>query len=101
MLISNAPTVTNAREAAEKMEAVLLQQLLSSAHLFSSGSSAPGASIRSGLFEEALAEAVAHGGGVGIAKLLEGSAKGSDSALNGSGARVETPGEAPSDPRHV
>ena len=87
------------KDAAEKMEALLLQQLLSSAHLFGKSSTAPGAVLRGDLFAEALAEAVAKSGEVGIAKLLDGSS----TALNGSAGRVETTGEAPasSDPRHV
>jgi hypothetical protein len=67
--------------------------------VFGKPSAAPGASLRGDLFAEALAEAVAKSGEVGIAKFLDGSSK----SLKGNGGRVETPGEAPasSDPRHV
>lgn len=68
-----APINSNATQdqAAEKMEALLLQKLIDSAHLLGK-SSAPGASIHADMFAEALAEAVAHqNGGLGIAKTLE------------------------------
>ena len=96
LLIGNGPAARDSKDAAEKMEALLLQQLLSSAHLFGKASSAPGASVRGDLFAEALAEAVAKSGEVGIAKLLNNSPP----ALKGFDGRVETSGEAPRDPRH-
>jgi hypothetical protein len=83
------------------MEALLLQQLLSSSHLFGKSSTAPGAALRGDLFAEALAEAVAKSGEVGIARLLDGSKGAPTKALNGSGSRVEASSEAPSDPRPV
>jgi len=101
LLLGNGPAASSPQDAAEKMEALLLQQLLSSAHLFGKSSTAPGASLRGDLFAEALAEAVAKSGEIGIAKLLSPSQNSSPAGLNGSGGRVETPGEAPSDPRHV
>jgi Rod binding domain-containing protein len=96
------------KEAAEKMEALLLQQMLSSAHLFGKSDS-PGASLRGDLFSEALAEAVAKSGGVGIAKLFEPKAdpasphvaSAEQVPLIGSDGSAEAQGEAPSDPRHV
>ena len=97
LLLGSGPAASSPKDAAEKMEALLLQQLLSSAHLFGKSSTAPGAALRGDLFAEALAEAVAKSGEVGIAKLIDQS----PTALNGTGGRVETLGEAPSDPRHV
>ncbi len=97
LLLGSGPAASSPKDAAEKMEALLLQQLLSSAHLFGKTSTAPGAALRGDLFAEALAEAVAKSGETGIAKLLEQSPK----ALNGFGSRVEASSEATSDPRHV
>ena len=89
------------KDAAEKMEALLLQQLLKSAHLTGGNSSAPGASIRGDLFAEALSEAVAKSGGLGIAHLFEPKAESTQKPLIGSKAGVEASGEAPRDSRHV
>ena len=89
------------KDAAEKMEALLLQQLLKSAHLTGGSSSAPGASIRGDLFAEALSEAVAKSGGLGIARLFEPKPESKPAPLIGSRAGVEAPGEAPSDSRQV
>jgi Rod binding domain-containing protein len=100
LLLGTGPAASSPKDAAEKMEALLLQQLVSSANLFgkpSGAASSPGTALRGDLFAEALAEAVAKSGGVGIARLLDSSSP----PLNRSGARVETLGEAPSDPRHV
>ena len=87
------------KEAAEQMEALLLQRLLAAAHLFGK-SDAPGASLRGDLFAEALAEAVAKSGGLGIAKVLQ-PPENRQARLISSGGRAEALGEAPSDPRHV
>jgi hypothetical protein len=99
-LLAPLPASATPKDAAEKMEALLLQRMLASAHLFGTSSS-PGASIRADLFSEALAEAVAHSGSLGIAKTLlppEGPAA---PALKESGGRVEAGSAGPLDPRHV
>ena len=101
LLLGSGPAASGPKDAAEKMEALLLQQLLSSAHLFGKSSTAPGAALRGDLFAEALAEAVAKSGEVGIARLLDGSQTSSTNALNGFGSRVEALGEATSDPRQA
>ena len=101
LLLGSGPAASSPKDAAEKMEALLLQQLLSSAHLFGKSSTAPGAALRGDLFAEALAEAVAKSGEVGIARLLDQSQTASPRALNEFGSRVEASSEATSDPRHV
>lgn len=99
-----APT---SREAAEKMEALLLQRMLASAHPFGE-SKAPGAALRQDLFLEALAEAVAKAGGLGLAKDLTpqdpgktGATKKVTAGLNESERRVETGEESLRDPRRL
>lgn len=96
LLIGNGPAARDTKDAAEKMEALLLQRMIASAHLLGK-SDAPGAALHGDLFAEALAEAVAKGGGLGIARLLQPS----EDALIDSAGRAEALGEAPSDPRHV
>ena len=101
LLLGSGPAASSPKDAAEKMEALLLQQLLSSSHLFGKSSTAPGAALRGDLFAEALAEAVAKSGEVGIARLLDQSAHAPTNSLIGFGSRVEAFSEATSDPRPV
>ena len=96
LLAATPPSSLGPKQAAEKMEALLLQRMIASAHLLGK-SDAPGAALHGDLFAEALAEAVAKGGGLGIARLLQPS----EDALIDSAGRAEALGEAPSDPRHV
>ena len=60
------------REVAQAAEALVLKQMLSSVHL-GGQSSAPGAALHADLFAEALAEAVAKAGGLGLADALQAS----------------------------
>jgi hypothetical protein len=96
----SADQAADARQAAEKLEALLVQHVVTAAHLFGK-SEAPGASTRADLFAEALAEAVAHGGTLGIAGASTDAAKNLPPALKGSPVRVEATHEGPRDPRHV
>jgi murein DD-endopeptidase MepM/ murein hydrolase activator NlpD len=66
------PPIRNATDASQALEATLLRQLLTSSGAFK-GSQIPGESLHNEMFIEVLADAVAHGGGMGLAKLLEGS----------------------------
>ncbi len=61
--------------AAEAMESLMLQQVLRSSGAFH-GSALAGSGIRSDLFVEAMAEAVAKAGGIGLAAQLERSLSG-------------------------
>lgn len=62
--------VRTPEEAAQRLEAVLLRQLIASSGVFKGGGLA-GGHLRADMFVEALADAVAKGGGLGIAGLLE------------------------------
>jgi len=62
--------VRNGSEAFQQLEAVMLRQMLKSSGAFRS-SDAPGAQLRTDMFIETLADAVAKAGGLGIAKMLE------------------------------
>jgi Rod binding domain-containing protein len=70
--ISNAPIdARNAsHQAAQQLEALLTQKMLEATGAFK-GSGEAGSSQASGLFVEALADAVARSGGLGLAKQLE------------------------------
>jgi murein DD-endopeptidase MepM/ murein hydrolase activator NlpD len=74
-------------EAAKALEAVLLRQLLSSSGAFRS-TGAAGSSLHTDLFVEALAEAVADAGGVGIGRAITAS-------LGGGAPAGTAPGAAP------
>jgi murein DD-endopeptidase MepM/ murein hydrolase activator NlpD len=54
------------REAARSLESMLLRQIIDSAGVFTGGGG-PGAAVRQDLFANALADAVARGGGLGLA----------------------------------
>jgi len=62
--------VRDGSEAFQQLEAVMLRQMLKSSGAFRS-SDAPGAQLRTDMFIETLADAVAKAGGLGIAKMLE------------------------------
>ena len=64
--------IRDAAEGARTLESILLKQLIQSSGAFQ-GMSQAGGKIYGEMFCEALANAVAQGGGVGIAKLVEGS----------------------------
>jgi len=57
-------------EAFQQMEAVMLRQMLQSSGAFRASDS-PGAQLRTDMFVETLADAVAKAGGLGIARMLE------------------------------
>jgi murein DD-endopeptidase MepM/ murein hydrolase activator NlpD len=64
--------IRDAAEGARTLESILLKQLITDSHAFQ-GMSQAGGKIYGEMFCEALANAVAQSGGVGIAKLVEGS----------------------------
>ena len=83
--------IKDAAEGARTLESILLKQLIQDSGAFH-GMSQAGGKIYGEMFCEALANAVAQGGGIGIAKLVEGSfekgagpapAGGSDSNIAG------------------
>ena len=63
--------IKSAAEGARTLESILLKQLIQSSGAFG-GMSQAGGKIYGDMFCEALANAVAQGGGIGIAKLVEG-----------------------------
>ena len=65
---ANAPDATEA--AAQQMEAAILRQLLNASGAFKPAEVA-GGQLRADMFIETLADAVAKGGGIGIARMLE------------------------------
>jgi murein DD-endopeptidase MepM/ murein hydrolase activator NlpD len=62
--------VRDKSEPFQQLEAVMLRQMLKSSGAFRA-SDAPGAQLRTDMFIETLADAVAKAGGLGIAKMLE------------------------------
>lgn len=62
--------VRNDGEAFQQLEAIMLRQMLKSSGAFRAGST-PGAQLRTDMFVETLADAVAKAGGLGVARLLE------------------------------
>jgi murein DD-endopeptidase MepM/ murein hydrolase activator NlpD len=64
--------IKTAAEGARTLESILLKQLIQDSGAFK-GMSQAGGKIYGEMFCEALANAVAQGGGIGIAKLVEGS----------------------------
>lgn len=65
-----AGPVRNPAEAFQQLEAIMLRQMLQSSGAFKAGST-PGAQLRTDMFVETLADAVAKAGGLGIAKMLQ------------------------------
>jgi murein DD-endopeptidase MepM/ murein hydrolase activator NlpD len=77
--------IKDAAEGARTLESILLKQLIQDSGAFR-GMSQAGGKIYGEMFCEALANAVAQGGGIGIAKLVEGSfEKGAAAASAGAG----------------
>src|SRR5438046_5783163 len=74
--------IKDAGDASRALEATLLRQLLSSSGAFK-GSEAAGEQMHAEMFMEALADAVSQSGGLGLAKLLEGS-------IGGEGQEADT-----------
>ncbi|MEP6653010.1 MAG: peptidoglycan DD-metalloendopeptidase family protein [Myxococcales bacterium] len=89
-----AGPVRNPAEAFQQLEAIMLRQMLQSSGAFKAGST-PGAQLRTDMFVETLADAVAKAGGLGIAKMLQ-------HQLGGGAPEAATPapahGGAPSAP---
>jgi murein DD-endopeptidase MepM/ murein hydrolase activator NlpD len=72
---AGAPTDARLREAARALEGMLLRTIVSSSGAFTGGEGA-GSAVRAGMFADALAEAVARSGGIGLAGLVERSLSG-------------------------
>ena len=70
--------IGDAADAYQQMEAMLLRQLLQSSGAFKAADVA-GGQVRADMFVETLADAVAKGGGLGIARMLENSLSQADS----------------------
>ncbi len=85
--------LSDPEKASEAMESMLLQRMLASCHLMGS-SSAPGAGMRSDLFNEALANAVTQQGGLGLAKELNAQA----GATGGAAGVEKAPDQKNDDP---
>ena len=64
--------IRNAQDGSQQLESILLKQLLQESKVLQGGSTA-GSGLYAEMFCEALANAVAQGGGLGIAELVEGS----------------------------
>jgi murein DD-endopeptidase MepM/ murein hydrolase activator NlpD len=70
--LRTAPGVDPSEQASKALEALVIKQLLQSSGVFH-GSSSAGSGVRNDLFAEALADAVAQAGGVGLSgQLAEG-----------------------------
>ena len=63
--------VRNPTEAFQQLEAIMLRQMLQSSGAFKADGTTPGAQLRTDMFVETLADAVAKAGGLGIARMLE------------------------------
>ena len=79
--------IRDAAEGARTLESILLKQLIQDSGAFR-GMSEAGGKIYGEMFCEALANAVAQGGGIGIAKLVEGSFDKGAAAQPGAGAQT-------------
>jgi murein DD-endopeptidase MepM/ murein hydrolase activator NlpD len=84
--------IRDAAEGARTLESILLKQLIQDSGAFH-GMSQAGGKIYGEMFCEALANAVAQGGGIGIAKLVEGSFDKGASAAQASGSDPNSAGE--------
>ncbi|BDG08009.1 peptidoglycan DD-metalloendopeptidase family protein [Anaeromyxobacter paludicola] len=82
---AGASDAARLHDAAQALEAMMLKQIISSSGAFK-GNGVAGSSIRADLFSDALAEAVAKAGGLGLAAELERSL----------GARAGSPSPSPS-----
>jgi murein DD-endopeptidase MepM/ murein hydrolase activator NlpD len=81
--VDRAPGATSA--AAQQMEATILRQLLSASGAFKP-SGVAGGQLRADMFIETLADAVAKGGGIGIARMLDDALGTGDGAGAAAGA---------------
>jgi murein DD-endopeptidase MepM/ murein hydrolase activator NlpD len=88
-----AGPIRDASDAYQQMEAMMLRQMLQSSGAFKAGDVA-GGQIRADMFVETLAEAVAKGGGIGVARMLEDSLSNSE-AGDPSVAKTPTPTPTP------
>lgn len=77
-------------EAFQQLEAIMLQQMLKSSGAFRGGDS-PGAQLRTDMFVETLADAVAKAGGLGIARMLERDLGGAAEAAGGQAHVIPPP----------
>jgi len=84
--------IRDAAEGARTLESILLKQLIQDSGAFR-GMSEAGGKIYGEMFCEALANAVAQGGGIGIAKLVEGSFNKGAAAAQASGSDPNVAGE--------
>lgn len=79
--------VRDIEDAVQALEATLTRQLLSASKAFGGGDT-PGSQIRSDMFVETLADAIAQAGGLGLAPMLR-------DALGGTGAEADSAFEPP------
>jgi murein DD-endopeptidase MepM/ murein hydrolase activator NlpD len=84
--------IKDAAEGARTLESILLKQLIQDSGAFH-GMSQAGGKIYGEMFCEALANAVAQGGGIGIAKLVEGSFEKGAGATSAGGGDPNVAGE--------
>jgi len=78
--------IRTAKEGSQQLESILLKQLLQESKVLQGGTTA-GSGLYAEMFCEALANAVAQGGGLGIAKLVEGSFSGLDAESGADGVK--------------
>jgi Rod binding protein len=90
--------VRDKSEPFQQLESILLRQMLQSSGAFKAGST-PGAQLRTDMFVETLADAVAKAGGLGIARMLErqlgGGAGSAPDGGGASGAAARAPASGP------
>jgi murein DD-endopeptidase MepM/ murein hydrolase activator NlpD len=84
--------IKSAAEGARTLESILLKQLIQDSGAFH-GMSQAGGKIYGDMFCEALANAVAQGGGIGLAKLVEGSFEKGAAAAPANGSDPNLAGE--------
>jgi murein DD-endopeptidase MepM/ murein hydrolase activator NlpD len=86
------------RDAARSLESMLLRQIIDAAGVFKGGDG-PGSAVRQDLFSNALADAVARSGGLGLADQIARSlgAPG-DAAIGGGGRTAAPPAPLPAPP---
>ncbi|MEA2696662.1 MAG: hypothetical protein QOI66_933 [Myxococcales bacterium] len=92
-----AGPIRDAADAYQQMEAMMLRQMLQSSGAFKAGDIA-GGQIRADMFVETLAEAVAKGGGIGVARMLEDSLSNSDAgepSVAKTSTKIPTPTTTP------
>ena len=83
--------VRDRSEAFQQLEAVMLRQMLKASGAFRA-SDAPGAQLRTDMFIETLADAVAKAGGLGIARMLEHQMGGATAGAGEAGSGISTSG---------